>query len=682
MGIFWLFKSSKIKEHEFFEIEKEEKNTSLGLKIHICGDNSFKEQIISNLFSAKISEKQYHSRAKREFKTNQFYWIARIYKELEISNDILNKIMDEIKKDRDRLAPIITQQVILCFISQNNKNSLSLFDNINEDIYCPFFIIVSESQIEKFKNVDSRKIINIICKNMKIETLNSRIISTLWELDCYYNEKGNKICRYTPDNIFKSLEINLPFYSLNILLTGKSRAGKSTFVNYLFNRLTALESCAKDSVTQYLNEYYLYLDKKNKKEENTAITLIDTPGITPNNINKSKEFLQDLLLNNQNDDKNNNKENINKNKINFDKRIHFILFFFMEGESLEGIDDIFDLLNNCGIPVLFIINKAMDDTDNGKTKDINSTISLLSRKEFSKLIDKKNYIGINLVKTRRIPTFGVEEIFERISTIYNEKNSFKEEIKNKVKDCITEYHLGINSINSIADDNKQKIFDEIKRDLEKNINMFQGLSIINIIENGKKSAIKCKNVINSLNNISNKLENFEYNIPIISFFQAFMVKEIGDIFGYDTKEMNYGIKLYLTQIHNKFEKGNFDIKNNIKEEEVKKINLSMNVIEKQIKTEFEKSNQDFILNLANLFKKLKETYDKEGLDDNMINENLTNEICFSCVKFLEEQLLKTKGLIFYNHYLSICENILSDLKIYSKMSPEDWGKKEMKVIKE
>ncbi len=36
MGIFWLFKSSKIKEHEFFEIEKEEKNTSLGLKIHIC----------------------------------------------------------------------------------------------------------------------------------------------------------------------------------------------------------------------------------------------------------------------------------------------------------------------------------------------------------------------------------------------------------------------------------------------------------------------------------------------------------------------------------------------------------------------------------------------------------------------------------------------------------------------
>ena len=662
---FWIFKSSKVKEHEFFEVEKEEKNTSLGLKIHICGNNSFKEKVISNLFSSKITDKEYTSRAKKEFKTDQFYWIARTYS--DISKETLDKINREIIEDRNTLDPHITQQVILCFFSEKDKDSISVFNEIMDDIYCPLFIIVSESEIEKFGKIDSRKITNIICKDMKIETLNSRIISALWENDCYYNEKGNKICRYTPDNIFKSLEINLSFYSINILLTGKSRAGKSTFINYLLNRLTALESCDKESVTQYITEYYLYSEQKDKKEEQTSIKLIDTPGITVNNLTKTKEFLEDLLS--------------NKEK-NMEKQIHFILFFFMEGETLEGIDEIFKILNNCNIPVLFVINKAMDDSDGGKTKDINATVSLLTKKKFNKLINKKNYIGINLVKTRRINSFGVEDIFKRIYEIYNDKNSFKENLKEEIKNSVSEYHAEANKI--IIDEQSQeyKKINELKKDLDNNIDMFKHLYIDSLIENGKKSAIKCKNVINSLNNISNKLEDFHKDIPIISFFQAFMVKEIGEIFGYDTKEMNYGVRIYLTQIHNKFEKTNIDINKTADEKEVKRVNLNRDVIEKQIKDLFERSNQDLILNLSNLFKKIKETYDKKGLEDDIVNKNLTNEICYSCMNFLEMQLRRTNGLIFFNHYLNICEKLLLDLKNFSQMNSEDWGKKEMKVIME
>ena len=665
---FWFFKS-KTKLHEYFEIEKEEKNTALGLKIHICGDNSFKEKIISNLFSSKISDKHYSSRAKREFKTDQFYWISKIYKDL--SQETLDEIQKDIADDRDKFVPNINQQVILCFISEKNKNLLSLFDGVDDGIYCPLFIIVSESIIDNFKNVDRRKITNIIVsKEMKIETLNSRIISALWENDCYYNEKGNKICRYTPDNIFNSLKINLSFYSINILLTGKSRAGKSTFINYLLNKLTALESCAKESVTQYLTEYYLYSEQKDKKEERTAIKIIDTPGISMNDVKKSKDFLENLLKNTEK---------------SMEKQIHFILFFFLEGESLEGIDEIFELLNNCKIPVLFIINKAMDDSDNGKTKDINATISLLSRKKYQNLINKEDYIGINLVKTRRVRSFGVEDIFKRIYTIYNDNNSFKEDIKNKIKDSVCEYHAEVYDIIKEDEKNKYKIVCELKKELDKNINMFKYLNIDSIIKSGKKSAIKCKNVINSLNNISNKIDNFPYNNPIISFFQAFMVKEIGEIFGYDTKEMNYGVRLYLTEIHKRFEneeKEKIILGKKTEENDVKVVKLNKDIIEKQIKDQFERSNQELILNLANLFKEIKERYDKNGLDDDTVNRNLTNEICYSSMNFLEMQLKRTNGLIFFNHYLNICEKLLLDLKKYSQMSSDDWGKKEMKVIKE
>ena len=667
---FLFFRSSKIKKHEFFEIEEEEINKNLGLKVHICGNNKFKNKVIEELFSSKITDKKYSSRAKREFKTDQFYWIAQIYQ--DISKEIVNKIMNEIREDRNEKKPPIFQQVILCFIPEN-KNSdeelLSSFDEIIEDVYTPLFIIVSDNQIGKFAHVDNRKITNIICKEMRIETLNSRIISSLWEYDCYYNEKGNKICRYTPDNIFKSLEIDLSFYSINILLTGKSRAGKSTFINYLSNKLIALESSAKDSVTQYLTEYYLYINNNNNKMENTAIKLIDTPGIVPNNINKSKDFLEKLL---------NNKEN------NMNKQIHFILFFFMEGESLEGIDEVFNILNNCNIPVLFIINKAFNDDDNGKTKDINSTISHLSRKNFNNLINKENFIGVNIVKTKRINSFGVEEIFKRIYTLYKQDNKFEDYLKNKIKGFIINYHREImKEIDDEEPDNELiKNINILKKDLDKEIHMFKLLNIDSIIESGKKPAIKCKNVINSLNNISTSLENFEYDIPIISFFQAFMVKEIGEIFGYNTKEMNYGLRSYLNQINKKFIKGNYTLEEDEKKELNKTIKINMNIIEKQIKSEFEKSNKDFILNLANLFKSIKEKYNKEELSDEAVNKRLTNEICFTCMGYLELQLKRTNGLIFFDHYFNICEKLLDDLKKYSEMNSDNWGKKEIKIIKE
>ena len=44
-------------------------------------------------------------------------------------------------------------------------------------------------------------------------------------------KKGNQICRYTPEKIFNGLDKDNSMFSINILLTGLSRSGKSTFIN-------------------------------------------------------------------------------------------------------------------------------------------------------------------------------------------------------------------------------------------------------------------------------------------------------------------------------------------------------------------------------------------------------------------------------------------------------------------
>ena len=666
MGFLFSRKSKKpIIKHESFDFDdEEEKNESLGLKIHICGDNERKKDIMDNLFSTKISDKKYKNRGTNEFKTEQFFWIVKTYN--EFTNNTINAIMEDIKNDRDKIKEeeVITQQIILCFISEQNKNILTTFNVINEDIYAPLIIIVSQTQIEPFGKIDKRRITNIVYENMSLKILNSRIISILWNCDCYYNEKGNKICRYSPDNIFKSLNVNLSFHTINILLTGLSRSGKSTFINYISNKLMALETPDKVSVTKKITEYYIYSNVEDKTDQ-IAIKLIDTPGIVPNQLNETIKTLKDYL---------NNEEN------NMEKRIHFVLFFFNEGNSLEGTDDVLKMLNNCNIPVLFAINKAFDESDNEKTKDINSTISFFTQKNLTNLINKDNYFGINIVGNKKVRCFGVDELFKRLYIIYKEKNKFSDETKKKINNFIKEYHMENLNPENIKDGVLSKT-DDIKKELEKKVNMFKYLNIDSIIKSGIKPANRCKKVINSLRNISNKLSDFD-DFPAISLFQAFMVKEIGEIFGYDTNMMNYGIKLYLMKIESFFKSEDFSLRPGKTDELINTINLSTEIIEKQIKSEFEKSNKEFILILARIFKTIKENCNIDNESEDQFNVRLTNEICFYCMNYLEEQLRKTNGIIFWNHYYNICQKFLNIFEYYSKINTDKWVKKEMIIIKE
>ena len=125
--------------------------------------------------------------------------------------------------------------------------------------------------------MDKRYGTNIIYKDldnkeMSNEDLNVKIISLLWELDCYFKEKGNLNCRYLPENIFNGLENENSHFTMNILIAGLARVGKSTFINLMTRKLSALESDLTVSVTKNISEYYIY--KNDNKNGHGAIKLL------------------------------------------------------------------------------------------------------------------------------------------------------------------------------------------------------------------------------------------------------------------------------------------------------------------------------------------------------------------------------------------------------------------------
>ncbi len=669
------FSSCKSQDTPSFGLEDEkiEKNTELGLKIYICGNLPQKKQF-TDIFKKEITDQRYTQRGEFEFKTDQFYWIAKIFEDL--SKQTISIISDEIMTDVNQKGNEIEQNVVISFGDENIDSLINELQKIG-NIYNPLLIIISQKEI-KVEKYDLRKITNILLNDQTQERLNNIIISQLWEYDCYYNEKGNTLCRYTPDNIFKNLYKNVPFYSINILLTGKSRSGKSTFINYLSNKLTALESCKKVSVSQKKTEYYFYTNNNNY--EIAPLKFIDTPGIVSEKIGDTKNFLEKLLDNQEN---------------NLEEQIHFILFFFMEGESLEGIDDIFKILNNCKKPVLFIINKSSDDNDNGKSKDIKSTISFLKKNDCNNLIDEKNFKPVNIVKTNRFEDFGVNEIFERIYEIFNEKNDFSNKkgtfntsIDDEIDQLLTKY---INLSDKPREEIQANELDflyfkgeaqELKMKINSVFQMFKPLEINNIITTGKTSINKCRNLINSLGDLSDVLHSVDNNIPAISFFQAYMVKEIGEILGFNMKEMDKEVKNYFQKLKENIDNMDVFSYDNKNKTKAIKLNINKNDIEKELKVVFDNSDKEMIKKLASSFHKIREREIKNNIKSKKkIDKMMTDGICVECRDYLIKQLQDSQGLFFWKNYLKNCQKLQKDLEELIK-SKDNWGKFEMKIIKQ
>ena len=226
---------------------------------------------------------------------------------------------------------------------------------------------------------------------------------------------------------------------------------------------------------------------------------------------------------------------------------------------------------------------------------------------------------------------------------------------------------------------------ELKEKINDTFEMFKPMLIDNIIKTGKKAINNCRNLINSLGDLSETLNSIDNDIPPISFFQAYMVKEIGEILGFNLKEMNKEVKVYLDKMKDNID--NMDVssyynKNKAKEQKIK---VNKYIIEKELKEELDKSDHDFIMELAKKFHQVRENeinnhrISNHRISNRKIDRMMTDGICVECRDYLIKELQDSQGLIFWKNYLNVCKKLKSDLEILK--SKEDWVKNEIKIIK-
>ena len=694
MGILLSLFGKSSKEHlqiqneviKFINNMKEDDINKLCLKIHILGSGNKKELIINNIFKEEVSDQNLRNKFKvtKQFKTEEFHWIAHVYENELLNEEICNEIEKEIKgerEDKENEKLILKNQVILCFGNENTELVSSYFKNFRKSN----MIFVTETECKLSKEMDKRYATNIIYKNinnieMSDDNLNIKIISLLWELDCYYKEKGNMVCRYTPDNIFNGLENDNSLFTLNILIIGLARVGKSTFINLMSRKLTALESDLMVSVTKNISEYYIY--NKDNKQKHGAIKLIDTPGLVKNNNDPDYVSKENKI-----------KEIIKNQGTNFENKIHFI-FFILTKSSKIGINDannikeVFKVLNECKCPFFFIINKVKKDED--KDNIISKFTQSLNQNGFNNLSKKENFIMANFLKGKEGDEIhGIDTVFSKILDYINDNKLLDEKLLSDMEELAKDYRAEVESHKSFLILTKE---DKLtNQEFKMNIKFEQRLkaikkSIINnkllsnfdinfLIENAKKSSKESLKVILSLSNLEGILPSISQNIPAISIYQAFMVKEIGARFGFDIDIVNAGTKQLLKFIPNLLP----EIGKNqqcTKIEGLNEVNVEefKNVIQEKAKEKLANSQgeKNTIFSLADLLSRFKKMYIEK--EDNL---QFSINVYSYCIFFFEKELKESEGLFFLLNCFNKYRLLMDDIKIY--IEKKNWENYDVKI---
>lgn len=661
------------------------------MKIYLIGDGKGKNSLINEAFKDFIKDPILQKKADKEFKTDQFHWILSIYSSNFLSKEICEKVSENIKKERNEIIDennknILNQPIIICF------GECKYLGEFFEEMRKPKIILVTEKKYEL--KIDKRFVINIISRDLKDNQICSQIISSLWEIDCYFNERDNRICRYSPENIFKDLEKDNSLFSINILLTGFARVGKSSFINILAGKMLALELDKTDSVTRKITEYYIY--KNDEKDEHGAIKLIDTPGIVPHDKDEvNQEYLNE-------EKKIFNMIKNNENETNLSKKIHFIFVILKnDGVNVEGenINEFYKILNESKCPVFFIINNVEENYD----KD-DIVCSLSEGLNADNILKEENFINANFKVGDVDKIHGINKIFEKVSNYITDENILDKTLKKKMDELLkdfrtiekNEFSLFFDELNE--DEEKAKILeaknkinfkdriDEINKLWESN-EFFKKISIESILENGRLFAKSCNNVLITLSNLKGILPTISKDIPLISVLQAFMVKEIETGYGLNINSLNYGLKILKNKFLNILLNNNNELENrginaNNKREVLneQKISENLDSISKRISDLLEKSNKKLVFQVAALLMKLAETAKYNQLEDSKIfNVEFTNIIEQFCCKFCEKEIIFSERLTFmYNYYDKLC-SLFRDIKYYA--NKEEWDTFEMEIRK-
>ena len=405
--------------------------------IHLFEDS---QNIFESIFKEKreVIEKSYgkiETRAFKENKMQRMNWLGKKYPKLLDNNitNIFNDLIESIKQSTNK------KNIIIKFGNNYLKPFRKMINAIEIDHPFVLFIFSEEDNVEndffdKFKYPQFISYIKDKYDENNPDLNLHKILSFIWEKDCYYNERGNIECKYSPANLL--YKPSRGFIFCNILLLGESRAGKSTFINRLFNKYVTYETGKYESATQEITYYEFGLqDIQDKKKDNRLlkngyglIGILDTPGLV---------LTKDLDYSNK----------IKKKLEKIFDNIHMIYFFLKGQSNLEQCIEVLKYINNKNlereknnnykVPIIFIKNgedlqfngngqpffqelknvlKKADlmnlyDPTGNKNIGEKKEIDFFDEDEEDILNDYQNYIDGNLIQIHLLNGKNINKIF-------------------------------------------------------------------------------------------------------------------------------------------------------------------------------------------------------------------------------------------------------------------------------
>ena len=370
-----------------------------------------------NIISDDFNSQEFQNTIKllNDYISKQWKIFHKIRKESDFIFTSYNNRLKEYQNSQDK-DKTFNEIFIIQIKNEKDEFIKTIFKNLgkilepDEDYLLPFIIFLVEEKYENnikipmddesendeeidFSRFDQKKIFTFPFK--QDDTTKFKFIKRIFIFCYYYNELGVLI----DENKTKA------FHSyINILLIGRSGAGKSTFINQTLGDYYAKEGGSSLSTSHKFTNYYI---------PNRPIVFIDSPGFedekTKNDvISKIKELDKSL--------KNEKKE-----------QIHLILYFIdglAENKFLNIEREVLQNLIENPVPILFIASHCENDPD---SKDKN---------------ERKNYKNdFNKIKKAIIKILGNDNLNRLINNNNNYNNKDKDSKKEEEKETDIDNNL-------------------------------------------------------------------------------------------------------------------------------------------------------------------------------------------------------------------------------------------------
>jgi hypothetical protein len=308
----------------------------------------------------------------------------------------------------------------------------------------------------------------------------------------------------------------------------------------------------------------------------------------------------------------------------------------------------------------------------------------LKGKKCNNLINPDNFIPVNIKKGNRFqPFFGIDDIFTKLEKYINDKKLLDKDILDKMNKFQDDFRLS-QFPDSNKDINKvKKNINDFCKEITKENLLFRKINLENIKEHGRKITIdSVKNII-LLSKLRNVFPEKLNNMPIISFLQAYMIKEIGGGYGFDFSSVSFCFKKFDKDI-NKFKELNFINKENGNESQInpnnnENIQYNREELNEKINNMWKSSDHEVIERLVKRIHEITSKIDNGQRDENEVNIENIKSIADLCQKYFEEELDETDGLPFFIYYYNKNLSLMEGIKYYSKK--KDWEKDEIEIIK-